>query len=105
MYCYGNNGHSMKQVKDNYSVQAGEILFAHIATEIELVTAFPSYAEEFKAQKLAALQADYNNYIAKLGQDYAIAMAQGNTDVAVDIRSEMTTVLEQYAADKATLTE
>jgi len=59
------------------------------------------YIAAVKAQKLATLQADYDTYITKLGQDWAVANAQGNTTVATDIALEMADVLDQYTADKA----
>jgi hypothetical protein len=44
MYCYSNNGLSMRAVEALYAAQAGEVLFQTIPTDAELQAAFSSYA-------------------------------------------------------------
>lgn len=43
MFCYFNNGTSMRAVDPDYTVQAGEVLFPDYATDAQLATAFPGY--------------------------------------------------------------
>jgi hypothetical protein len=104
MYCVSNNGESMVSKDDDYTPREGEKLFDHWPlTENEMSANFPGRTDAIKSQKLATLQAEYNAYICKLGQDYAIAQAQGNITTAEDIASEMKDVLAQYAIDKAAI--
>jgi hypothetical protein len=70
-------------------------------SEIVDISVTTNYITSVKTQKLAALQTEYDAYITKLGQDWAVANAQGNTTVVTDIASEMADVLLQYTADKA----
>lgn len=45
MYCYFNNGNSMRSVDPGYQVESGEALLDHYpATEDELLAAFPGRA-------------------------------------------------------------
>ena len=44
MYCYCNNGLSMRAVDPGYEPQEGEVLFEAIPTPEELSGAFPGYA-------------------------------------------------------------
>ncbi|MET2828940.1 hypothetical protein [Mesorhizobium shangrilense] len=44
MFCYSNNGASMRAVDPDYVAQPGEVLFANYATEADLVEAFSGYA-------------------------------------------------------------
>ena len=43
MLCYSNNGASMRAVDLDYVAQAGEVLFADYATDVELAQAFSGY--------------------------------------------------------------
>lgn len=43
MFCYSNNGYSMRSVDNDYIAQQGEILFTDYATIDQLNTAFPLY--------------------------------------------------------------
>lgn len=44
MYCYSNNGLSMRAVAPDYIAQTGEVIFSGVATPDELTEAFSSYA-------------------------------------------------------------
>lgn len=44
MFCYSNNGASMRAVDPDYVAQDGEVLFADYATDAELAQAFSGYA-------------------------------------------------------------
>lgn len=44
MYCYSNDGLSMRAVAEGYVAQPGEHLFADLATTEQLTAAFPEYA-------------------------------------------------------------
>lgn len=43
MFCFSNNGYSMRAVYNDYIVQDGEVLFADYATIEQLNEAFPLY--------------------------------------------------------------
>lgn len=43
MFCYSNNGYTMRAVDDNYIAQEGEALFSDYATTEQLNTSFPLY--------------------------------------------------------------
>jgi len=81
-----------------YFLEAYEEMQDGIAVD---VSEDADYITAVKAQKLTALQAEYDTYITKLGQDWAVANAQGSATVAADIALEMADVLTQYTADKA----
>jgi hypothetical protein len=44
MFCYSNNGGSMRAVATGYIAQAGEVIFPDYATDEELSSAFAGYA-------------------------------------------------------------
>ena len=43
MFCYSNNGYSMRSVDSDYIAQQGEALFTDYATTEQLNTTFPLY--------------------------------------------------------------
>jgi len=43
MYCYSNDGTSMRTVPDNYTTQTGEVLFTDIPQSSDLSSSFPNY--------------------------------------------------------------
>lgn len=43
MFCYSNNGYSMRSVDGDYIAQEGEVLFSDYATTEQLNAAFPLY--------------------------------------------------------------
>jgi hypothetical protein len=44
MYCYSNDGTSMRTVPDNYVAETGEVLFSDIPQPSDLTAAFPNYS-------------------------------------------------------------
>jgi hypothetical protein len=63
MYCYSNNGQSMRAVTDNHVVADGEVLFAHEATEEELIAAFPGRTAALAADEAETVIADTKEQI------------------------------------------
>jgi hypothetical protein len=57
MFCYSNNGLSMRAVDDDYKAKKGEKLFADYATPEQLAEAFPDYGSE--ASKIDTLNQIY----------------------------------------------
>ena len=61
MFCYSNNGHSMRAVEDDYIPIAGEMVFQDYATEAQLIEAFPEYESKLEKQliinQMSALEA------------------------------------------------
>jgi hypothetical protein len=58
MFCYSNNGLSMRSVDPDYVAQSGEVLFEGYATSDQLGTAFPGYAaDKALADQFPAAQA------------------------------------------------
>lgn len=57
MYCYSNNGLSMRAVAADHTPEAGEVLFADEAGEAALAAAFPGYAAARAAQETAETNA------------------------------------------------
>lgn len=82
MYAYSNNGFSMRSVDDDYVAQTGEVLFPDHATISELNLAFPLYNSGVpiltKAQKIAALNAEYDVRFQALQRAYASAGLANN---------------------------
>lgn len=52
MFCYSNNGFSMRSVDANYQVQDGEVVFPDYATEEQLQAAFPDREREANAPQI-----------------------------------------------------
>jgi hypothetical protein len=63
MYCYSNNGQSMRAVAADHVAAEGEILFAHEATDTELEAAFPNRAAILSANETEATNADIKEQI------------------------------------------
>lgn len=70
MFCYSNNGYSMRAVDGDYVAQGGEVLFAEYATEEEKNTVFQLYNNGVpaltKSQKLVALSANYKAQVTQI---------------------------------------
>lgn len=43
MYCYSNEGHSMRRVDDDYVAQPGEAIFPQLPSDGQLAAAFPKH--------------------------------------------------------------
>ena len=56
MYAYSNNGQSMRAIDDGMQV-TGEVAFDHLASDAELLAAFPNYIAPSVLAAKAALQA------------------------------------------------
>lgn len=69
MFCYSNNGNSIRAVSDDYTAQAGEVVFDHLASESELEAVFPGRPDEqlqaAKAGQVASIYVAYQNAIAQ----------------------------------------
>jgi ABC-type amino acid transport substrate-binding protein len=63
MYCYSNNGQSMRAVAADRVAADGEVLFAHEATDAELEAAFPGRAAVLEAQTTETANADIKEQI------------------------------------------
>lgn len=50
MFCYSNNGHSMRAVAVDYVAQSGEVLFPGYPTTEQLAAAFTGYAAQAASQ-------------------------------------------------------
>jgi hypothetical protein len=94
MYCYSNNGKSMRAVAVDYVVAEGEVLFDHTPTNAELALAFSGYTDAIKEQKTEALDAEYEPQFAELAQAYATALMAEDTTTVANIQVD-------YAALKA----
>jgi hypothetical protein len=66
MYCYFNNGQSMRAVANNHVADDGEVLFDHEPTENELTTAFPGRAAVLTTLKTETANTDIKEQIITL---------------------------------------
>jgi hypothetical protein len=94
MYCYSNNGMSMRAINDDYVAQNGEILFDHEAADAELAAVFSGYSEAQKELRIVTLDAEYEPQFAELAQAYATALMAEDTTTVANIQVD-------YAALKA----
>ena len=65
MYAYFNNGLSFRSVAANYAPGPGEVVFADIASQTQLVAAFPGYASALASVSGAALSAQAQQALDK----------------------------------------
>lgn len=99
MYCYSNNGLSMRAVPAAYTAGTGEILFTDIATSEQLTSAFPDYSaaasEASTKAEIAVLEASITprmiqeaaigSALTGLGSDHTLTSAQFITQVRAEI--------------------
>lgn len=109
MFCFFNNGHSMRTVEPGYVAQSGEVLFLSCPTTGQLNSAFTGYATQATAQstlmQIEALEASItlpmmseaflgsNAVISNAGSPYngmtaAQAIASIQTEIAT-LRGQM----------------
>jgi hypothetical protein len=98
MYCYSNNGQSMRAVANNHAAADGEVLFAHEATAEELAAAFPGYAAAQKELKIAALDAEYQSQFTELGNALNLATLAEDTNLIAELKTDYAALKAEYAA-------
>jgi hypothetical protein len=96
MYCYSNNGQSMRAVAVDHVVAEGEVLFAREATKAELEAAFSGYSEAQKEEKIKALDAEYEPKFVELAQAYATALMANDTATATNIQADYVALKVAY---------
>ncbi len=102
MFCYSNNGYSMRAVDTNYVAQSGEVLFSDYATLEQLNTAFPLYNSGVpilsKSEKISALKDEYEPQFQELYFSWVAGTVQGDLDAVTEdiaaLKAEYTAKLE-----------
>lgn len=103
MFCYSNNGYSMRAVEDNYIAQDGEVLFRDYVTTEQLIAAFPNYNDgpiKTQTEKLQYLDAEYEPQFTALTQAWATAMMDSNATLADSIKQDKAGLKAEYEAKR-----
>lgn len=100
MFCYSNDGYSMRAVDHAYVPQDGEVIFADYATVEEKNTAFPLYNSGIpiptKEQLIASLDSEYQPQFAELSRALGLAsLAEDQLGIQA-IREDYNTLLGEY---------
>ena len=70
MFCYSNNGYSMRAVDNDYIALEGEVVFADYATTEQLSIAFPLYNSGVPIlsldEQIALIETKYSVYFASV---------------------------------------
>ena len=104
MFCYSNNGFSMKAVENNYVAQAGEVLFSDYATIDQLTSAFSGYVATKQQQSLDALDAEYDPQFDALTLAWATASMAGDTATAAARLTDKTALRAEYQTKREAIT-
>lgn len=101
MYCYSNNGYSIRAWNDPNDILPGEVFFDHTPTTEELRAAFPLYNSGIpvptKAERIKALNAIYDPQRAELERYLNLAVNRWqDQEFADEIRAELNQLDLEY---------